>query len=275
MGKLFLVGIGPGNEKNMTQAALDAIDQAEVICGYTMYVQLLGDRIVGKEIYTTGMTQELERCRWALRQAAGGKSVAMICSGDAGIYGMEGPVLKMLDEAVSGTVENAAGREKNAVGTQETAEDRDNRTFGALVDVEIIPGITAAIGGAALLGAPLMHDFCVISLSDLLTPWELIQKRLRCAAEGDFSIALYNPSSHKRPDHLKRACDILLEYKSPDTVCGYVRNIGRAGQESEITTLRDLRELKLDMFCTVFIGNSSTAVRSGRMVTPRGYEGKL
>ncbi len=240
MGKLFLVGMGPGNPEHMTLAAEAAILQSDVLCGYTVYLQLLGDRYPDKETYTTPMRQELERCRWAVDRAAEGKTVAMLCSGDAGIYGMAGPVLEL-------------------------SKDRN-------VEVEAVPGITAAVSGAAVLGAPLMNDFCVISLSDLLTPWETIEKRLRCAAMGDFSLVLYNPRSRKRPEHLTRACDILLEYRSPDTVCGWVRNIGREGQEAHVTTLMELRRAEVDMFTTVFVGSAATREIAGRMVTPRGYQ---
>ena len=139
------------------------------------------------------------------------------------------------------------------------------------VEVEIVPGVTAALSGAALLGAPLDHDFCVISLSDLLTPWEIIEKRLECAAQGDFALCIYNPSSKKRADYLQKACDILLRYKSPDTLCGWVRNIGREGEEKKLLTLAQLREDQVDMFTTVFIGSSTTQNVGGRMVTPRGY----
>ena len=239
MNKLFLVGIGPGSADGMTQAAKAALEQSEVLCGYTVYLDLVRQQYPDKETYTTPMTRELERCRWAIDRAAEGKTVAMLCSGDAGVYGMAGPVLEL-------------------------AEGKD-------VEIEVVPGVTAALSGAAILGAPLMHDFCVISLSDLLTPWEVIERRLRCAAAGDFSIALYNPRSKKRPDHLRRACEILLEEKSPDTVCGWVKNIGRPGQCHGLATLKDLGSLELDMFTTVFIGASSTKNVNGRMVTPRGY----
>lgn len=239
MNKLFLVGIGPGSADGMTQAAKAALEQSEVLCGYTVYLDLVRQQYPDKETYTTPMTRELDRCRWAIDQAAEGKTVAMLCSGDAGVYGMAGPVLEL-------------------------AEGKD-------VEIEVVPGVTAALSGAAILGAPLMHDFCVISLSDLLTPWEVIERRLRCAAAGDFSIALYNPRSKKRPDHLRRACEILLEEKSPDTVCGWVKNIGRPGQCHGLATLKDLGSLELDMFTTVFIGASSTRNVNGRMVTPRGY----
>ena len=239
MNKLFLVGIGPGSADGMTQAAKAALEQSEVLCGYTVYLDLVRQQYPDKETYTTPMTRELERCRWAIDRAAEGKTVAMLCSGDAGVYGMAGPVLEL-------------------------AEGKD-------IEIEVVPGVTAALSGAAILGAPLMHDFCVISLSDLMTPWEVIERRLRCAAAGDFSIALYNPRSKKRPDHLRRACEILLEEKSPDTVCGWVKNIGRPGQCHGLATLKDLGSLELDMFTTVFIGASSTKNVNGRMVTPRGY----
>lgn len=239
MNKLFLVGIGPGSADGMTQAAKAALEQSEVLCGYTVYLDLVRQQYPDKETYTTPMTRELERCRWAIDRAAEGKTVAMLCSGDAGVYGMAGPVLEL-------------------------AEGKD-------IEIEVVPGVTAALSGAAILGAPLMHDFCVISLSDLLTPWEVIERRLRCAAAGDFAIALYNPRSNKRPDHLRRACEILLEEKSPDTVCGWVKNIGRPGQCHGLATLKELGSLELDMFTTVFIGASTTKNMDGRMVTPRGY----
>lgn len=239
MNKLFLVGLGPGDPQGMTEAARAALEQAEVLCGYTVYLDLVKEQFPEKETYTTPMTRELERCQWAVNRAAQGKIVAMLCSGDAGVYGMAGPVLELAE--------------------------------GKNVEIEVVPGVTAAISGAAVLGAPLMHDFCVISLSDFLTPWETIARRLRCAAAGDFSIVLYNPRSKKRPEHLRRACQILLEEKSPDTVCGWVRNIGRAGQTHGVVTLGELGRMELDMFTTVFIGASSTKVIDGRMVTPRGY----
>ena len=239
MNKLFLVGLGPGDPQGMTEAARAALEQAEVLCGYTVYLDLVKEQFPEKETYTTPMTRELERCQWAVNRAAQGKIVAMLCSGDAGVYGSAGAPLALAE--------------------------------GTNVDIEVVPGVTAAISGAAVLGAPLMHDFCVISLSDLLTPWETIARRLRCAAAGDFSIVLYNPRSKKRPEHLRRACQILLEEKSPDTVCGWVRNIGRAGQTHGVVTLGELGRMELDMFTTVFIGASSTKVIDGRMVTPRGY----
>lgn len=243
MNKVYVVGIGPGGQDFMTRQALAAMEKADILCGYTVYVDLVKPLFPDKECYTTPMTQELERCRWALDQAAGGRTVALVCSGDAGVYGMAGPLLQL-------------------------AEQYPN------VDVEVVSGITSALSGAAVLGAPLMHDFCVISLSDLLTPWQQIEKRLACAAAGDFVICLYNPSSKKRADYLQKACDILMREKSADTVCGWVRNIGRDGQESKVLTLGELRNEQVDMFTTVFIGSSTTRQIAGRVVTPRGYEAK-
>ncbi|MGI6014526.1 MAG: precorrin-3B C(17)-methyltransferase [Oscillospiraceae bacterium] len=243
MHKVYVVGLGPGGEKFLTAQARAALERAEVLCGYMVYVQLVSPLYPEKEVYTTRMTQELERCRWALETARDGKTVALICSGDAGVYGMAGPLLQM------------AG---------------DDPT----VDIEIVAGVTAALSGAAVLGAPLMHDFCVISLSDLLTPKSQIETRLRCAASGDFSICLYNPSSKKRAEYLQWACQILLEYKHPNTVCGWVRNIGREGQSHRILTLKALQEEQVDMFTTVFVGASTTQQIGNYMVTPRGYEAK-
>ena len=240
---VYLVGLGPGEAGQMTARAVEAMERADVLCGYTVYVDLVRSRFPDKETYTTPMTRELERCRWALETANRGKSVAMLCSGDAGVYGMAGPVLELAEEFPE-------------------------------VEIEVVPGVTAANSGAAVLGAPLMHDFCVISLSDRLTPWETIAKRLRCAAAGDFALCIYNPCSRHRPDHLRRACDILLEDKSPDTVCGWVRNIGRTGQECAVLSLAQLREAELDMFTTVFVGSSATRMLGKKMVTPRGYETK-
>ena len=244
MNKGYIVGIGPGGAAFMTQQARAALDAADVLCGYTAYIELVKDLYPGKQTVTTPMRRELDRCRAALELAERGQTVALVCSGDAGVYGMAAPLLEL--------AENYPG-----------------------VEIEIVPGVTAALSGAAVLGAPLGHDFCVVSLSDLLTPWPVIEKRLRSAAEGDFSICLYNPGSHKRTDCLKKACDILIDAgKSPQTQCGWVRNIGREGQESRTLTLEELREEIVDMSTTVFIGNSATRLAGGRLVTPRGYRPK-
>lgn len=241
MRKVYVVGLGPGGSQYLTAEARRALEAAEVLCGYTVYVDLVAPLHPGKETYTTPMTQEMDRCRWALETARSGRTVAMVCSGDAGVYGMASPVLEL-------------------------AQDYPE------VEVEVVAGITAALSGGAVLGAPLGHDFCVISLSDLLTPWEIIEKRLECAAAGDFAVCLYNPCSKKRRDHLRRACEILLRTRSGDTVCGWVKNIGREGQCCKVLTLSKLPEEELDMFTTVFIGSSKTQNLADRMVTPRGYE---
>ena len=245
---ITVVGMGPGKEAMMTEEALAALDRADVIIGYTVYLELLGDRFAGKEYLSTPMKQEVERCRMCFEQAAMGKEVAMICSGDAGIYGMASLMFELGEEY-----------------------DAQNQGASMLTDICVIPGITAASSGAAVLGAPLNHDFCVISLSDLLTPWELIERRLRAAAEGDLAMARYNPSSRKRHDYLQKACDILLEKADPERACGYVRNIGRDGTESHVCTLAELRDTQVDMFTTVFVGNSQSRIIGDRLVTPRGY----
>lgn len=243
MNKIYAVGIGPGGEELMTEAARAALEKSDVICGYTVYVDLVSPMFPHKETYSTTMKKEIERCRWALEEADSGRTVAMVCSGDAGVYGMAGLLIQMGVDYPQ-------------------------------VDIEAVAGITAAVSGAAVLGAPIGHDFCAISLSDLLTPWEQIAKRLRCAAVGDFVICLYNPKSKKRTETLNKACDILMKEKSPDTVCGWVKNIGRSGQESRIVRLCQLSEEPIDMFTTVFIGSSNTRLYGDKMVTPRGYEKK-
>ena len=243
MSKVFVVGFGPGDREHMTEQAGKAMEAADVLCGFTTYLDLLRPLFPDKETYSTPMTKELERCRWALETADSGKTVALLCSGDAGVYGMAGPLLELAEQYPT-------------------------------VDVEIIPGVTAALSGAALLGAPLMNDFCVVSLSDLLTPWPEIENRLRCAAQGGFALCLYNPGSRRRTDHLCRACDILLQNLPRETVCGWVRNVGREGENRGFLTLGELREFSADMYTTVFVGTRSTRMIRGRMVTPRGYERK-
>ena len=238
--KLYIVGTGAGNAGGMTLDAKNAVQESDIVVGYTLYVELLRGIFPDKEYLATGMKSEVERVKQALAGAQSGKTVSLVCSGDSGVYGMAGLVLELSPEFPG-------------------------------VDIEVVPGVTAALSGGALLGAPLGHDFAVISLSDLLTPWKLIEKRLRAAAMGDFAVALYNPASKKRADHLAKACDILLEQKSPETVCGIARNIGREGCSFQILTLGKLRETAADMFCTAFIGSSSTREINGRMVTPRGY----
>ena len=239
-GSLTVVGIGPGAADMTLGEAFYAIEECDVIAGYQVYVDLVKDHFPDKKFLATPMRREEERCALALGEAAEGLKVALICSGDAGVYGLAGLVLEMAPEYPE-------------------------------VEIRVVPGVTAALSGAARLGAPLIHDFAVISLSDLMTPWETIEKRLRMAAEGDFGIVLYNPSSRKRADYLCRACDILLETLPPEQVCGTVRNIGREGEETRICTLEELRGIQADMFTTVFVGNRSTKRIGDRMVTPRGY----
>lgn len=238
--KLYVVGIGPGSHEQMTIKAEQVLKRCQAVIGYTVYTDLVREFFPDKEYVTTPMRQETERCRIALERADKGVCTAMICSGDSGVYGMAGLILQMASEFPE-------------------------------VEIEIVPGVTAALSGGAVLGAPLGHDFAVISLSDLLTPFDVIEKRLRCAAAGDFAICLYNPSSRKRADYLRRACEILLEYRERNTVCGLVKNIGREGESMEILPLFRLKDTETDMFTTVYIGNSRTAEVSGRMVTPRGY----
>ena len=239
--KVTVIGLGPGGGADLTGRARAALEECDLLVGYTAYIDLVKEDFPDKETLSTGMRREVDRCRAAVEAALTGKSVAVVCSGDSGVYGMAGLIY-------------------------EVAQEYDP------IDIEVVPGITAACGGAAVLGAPLTHDFAVVSLSDLLTPWEKIEARLTAAARADFVLCLYNPASRSRPDYLRRACDILLAAgKSPDTVCGTVRNIGRAGEEARILTLGRLRDAQVDMFTTVFVGNSQTKVLGGKMVTPRGY----
>lgn len=240
MKKVMVVGLGPGAYEDMTVRAANALRQADVIVGYTVYVDLVRGHFAGKRFLTTPMTREAERCELAFAEAMQGQTVAMVCSGDAGVYGMAGLICEIGEKFPE-------------------------------VEVEVIPGVTAALSGGAVLGAPLTHDFAVISLSDLLTPWATIETRLLAAASADFAICLYNPSSRKRADYLRKACDLLLRHRSPETVCGTVRNIGREGETCRLCTLAELRELPTDMFTTVFVGNSQTKSLNGKMVTPRGY----
>ena len=238
---VFVVGLGPGGPQFLTAQAQSALEASQVLCGYTVYLDLIRPYFPEKEYYSTGMTREIDRCRWALETAQSGKTVSLVCSGDAGVYGMASPLLEL-------------------------AQDFPD------VTVEVVPGLTAALSGGAVLGAPLAHDFCVISLSDRLTPWAIIEKRLACAAQGDFCLALYNPSSKGRPDYLAKAVRILrANGKGPDTVCGIVRNIGREGQSHQLLSLAQLENTTVDMFTTVFVGNGQTRALQGRMVTPRGY----
>jgi adenosylcobyric acid synthase len=243
-GKLWVVGIGPGDIDHMTPAARRAIETAEVVAGYKTYLDLIPELIAGKELLSSGMRQEVERCRLALESAESGRKVALVCSGDAGVYGMAGLVLELLD--------------------------------GRALEVEMVPGVSAVQAAAARLGAPLMHDFAVISLSDLLTPWSLIRQRLEAAGSADLVVALYNPKSRGRTTQIGAAREILLRHRDPRTPVGIVRNACRAGEQVTVTDLVSLPEHEIDMFSLVLIGNRSTGLDgAGRMVTPRGYAAKL
>ena len=240
MGKLYVVGIGPGDAGNMTELCRQRLRDCDVIVGYSGYTELLRPLFPHKTYHETGMRHENERCRAALEMAASGKTVSLVSGGDSGVYGMASLVFEL-----AATISD--------------------------VETEVIPGVTAAISGAALLGAPIGHDFAVISLSDLLTPWETIEKRLRAAASGDYAICLYNPGSRKRAGHLRDACGILMETIPKGRLCGIVRNVSREGQSITLLRLGELRDVQADMHDTVFIGNSGTRNIGGRMVTPRGY----
>lgn len=239
--KLWVVGIGPGGKEDMTYRAMQVLSGCDVVYGYTVYCELVRPLFPDKEFVSTAMTKEEARVRMALEKAAEGSCVALICSGDAGVYGMAGLAYKL--------------------GTEFPE-----------VSVEVVPGVTAALSGAAMLGAPLIHDFCLISLSDRLTPMEIIEKRLRAAASADFAIVIYNPESKGRAGYLAHACDILMETIPGGRVCGIARNIGREGESVAVMSLRELKDAKADMFCTVFIGNSSTENIGDVMVTARGYK---
>lgn len=243
MGKLFIVGLGPGGALDTTPRAEAALRESQVIIGYTKYIDLIRDRFPGKELIDSAMTTEVYRCHVAEGRVRMGQTVAMVCSGDAGVYGMAGLLLQICAPYPQ-------------------------------MEIEIIPGVTAATAGAALLGAPLTNDFAAVSLSTALTSWETIERRLRAVAVGDFVICLYNPASRSRPDTLRRAAEVLLEILPPQTPCGLARNVSREGEESWLCLLGELPGQRADMFTTVLVGNSQTRIINGRLVTPRGYEKK-
>jgi precorrin-3B C17-methyltransferase len=240
-GKLIIVSTGPGSREHMTAAAAKAVSEADVIVGYKTYLGLIEDLIEGKTVMSNGMRQEVERCSAAIEAARKGSSVCIISGGDAGVYGLAGLVLELLSES-----------EQSAV--------------------TVIPGVTSATACASLLGAPLIHDFAVISLSNLLTESDLIRKRLRLAAEGDFVTVLYNPKSIKRTTLFRETAEIFLKIRPDETPVGLVRDAYRENQSIKITTLAHLKDEEwVDMRTTVIIGNSQTVVSGERMITPRGY----
>jgi len=238
---IYVVGIGPGSSETMTFEAMNAIEKSDVIVGYKTYINLILDIIKEKEVVSNGMKQEIDRVKKAIEISKTGKVVAVISSGDAGVYGMAGLVLEMADDE----------------------------------DVRIISGVTASTAAAAVLGAPLMHDFCHISLSDLLTPIDLIYKRVELASEADFVICFYNPRSNGRPDYLKNAFEIMKKNKSSSTPVGIVRNVGRENQEVNICTLDNINYETVDMVTIVIVGNSSTYINKNKMITQRGYQNKV
>lgn len=238
---IYVIGIGPGDKRLMTGEALQAIEEAEVIVGYVTYIKLIKELIKDKEIVKTGMRREIDRCQEAVDIALTGKNVAVVSSGDAGIYGMAGLVLELAEKS------------------------------NPELEVKVVPGITASIGAAAVLGAPIMHDFCHISLSDLMTPWEVIEKRLLHAAMADFVVCFYNPRSKGRANHLANAFQKMMEFKSADTVVGIVKDVGRKEERKIITTMREIDYELVDMTTMVIVGNKETYVKNGKMITPRGY----
>lgn len=242
MSKIYVIGMGPGNSEDMTPRAKKAIDNADLVIGYSTYVELIKEYFPDKQFISSGMTREVERCELVLEKALEGKSVAIISSGDSGIYGMAGIMLEVVNKS------------------------------SRRIPVEIIPGITAASAAAAVLGAPIMHDFAVISLSDLMTPLEAIYKRVECAAQGDFVICLYNPKSKSRCDYIDTTREIVLKHRNSATPVGIVRNAGRENEEFDITTLENMLACEIDMFTVVIIGNSKTYIENGRIITPRGYK---
>lgn len=245
MGKITVIGIGPGSLEDMTPRARKAIEAAEVVVGYKTYIKLVESIIDGKEVIDNGMMQEVERCKLAVKAAADGKETVVISSGDSGIYGMAGLVLELVLQM----------------------PESERPEWGG-----VVTGISAVQASAAILGAPLMHDFAVISLSDLMTPWELIKKRAEAAASTDFVIALYNPKSHKRVSHIEEIREIVLKYRDPKTPVGIVSSASREAEEKVISDLDNFTKEDIHMFSLVIIGNSNTYVKDGYMITPRGYK---
>ncbi|MGG7212621.1 precorrin-3B C(17)-methyltransferase [Clostridium nigeriense] len=237
MGKLYVIGIGPGGLDHMTIMAKKAIEESEVVVGYIKYIDMIKPMIEGKEVFSTGMRGEEQRCREALRLSKD-KIVALVSTGDSGIYGMAGLVLELMQDE----------------------------------DVEIIPGLTASSAAGSILGAPLMHDNCNISLSDLMTPYDLIKKRVENAADADFIISLYNPRSKGRPHYLKECIDIIRKYRKDDTPIAVVRHALREGQEVRLFTLENFDESIVDMFSIVIVGNTQSYIKNDKFITPRGYK---
>ena len=238
-GKIYVVGIGPGNMEDISVRAYKTLKNVDVIAGYITYIDLVKDEFKEKEFYVSGMKKEIDRCEKVLELAKERKTVALISSGDAGIYGMAGIMIEV--------------------------------ALGSGIDVEVIPGITSSVAGASLVGAPLMHDQAIISLSDLLTDWEVITKRIDRASEGDFVISLYNPKSKGRTEQIVEAREIMLKHKAPSTPVALLRHVGREDENYTLTNLDEMLNYEIDMFTVVIVGNSKTYVKEGKMITPRGY----
>ena len=238
-GKIYVVGIGPGNMEDISVRAYKTLKNVDVIAGYITYIDLVKDEFKEKEFYVSGIKKEIDRCEKVLELAKEGKTVALISSGDAGIYGMAGIMIEV--------------------------------ALGSGIDVEVIPGITSSVAGASLVGAPLMHDQAIISLSDLLTDWEVITKRIDRASEGDFVISLYNPKSKGRTEQIVEAREIMLKHKAPSTPVALLRHVGREDENYTLTNLDEMLNYEIDMFTVVIVGNSKTYVKEGKMITPRGY----
>lgn len=241
-GKIFVVGTGPGYEEYLSLRAIEVLKDCDVVVGYKTYINLIEKLIEGKEVVSSGMRREVERCAEVIALAENGKKVCLISSGDPGVYGMAGIVLEMVDKANNG------------------------------IEVEVVPGITSALSSASLAGAPLMNDFAVISLSDLMTPWEVIEKRTEKAAEGDFVICVYNPKSNERVQQIEIFTSILLRLRNPQTPVAIVKNAMRDKSCVTLTTLSEMLSFPIDMTTTLIIGNSQTYISNGKMITPRGYK---
>ena len=237
MGKLYVIGIGPGGLDHMTLRAKEAIDECNIVVGYNKYIDMIKPLVENKELFSTGMRGEEARCKKAL-ELSKDNTVALISTGDSGIYGMAGLILQMQNDEV----------------------------------VEVIPGVTASSAAGSVIGAPLMHDNCNISLSDLMTPYDLIKKRVRNAADSDMIISLYNPRSKGRPHYLREAIEIIKEYRKLDTPVAVVRHALRDGQEFRMFTLENFDEEVVDMFSIVIVGNSQSFIKNGKFITPRGYD---
>lgn len=239
--KIFVIGFGSGEKKYMTEQAIFALKSVDLVIGYQVYIDLLKKSFPDLNYYASPMRKEIDRCKFAVQEALKNQDIALVSSGDSGIYGMAGILLEVMQE------------------------------MQAKIEIEIVAGITSASLAAAVLGAPLMHDFTVISLSDLLTPLELIYKRISCAAQGDFVICIYNPKSKSRTEYLAHSAELIMQYQSPNTPVGIVRHAGRENQKAWFTSLKELKNQPVDMFCIVIIGNSQSYIKNNYMITPRGY----